>query len=95
MSQIVRLCVVLCVLLIGFAFHLVNDQFVPLNYYLGSVELPFSFMIVIAICVGAVLGVLACSPVLIKLKRENYVLNKQVGITEKELNNLRIIPIKD
>jgi len=95
MSQTLRLCVILSALLIGLAFHLVNDQFVPFNYYLGSIELPFSFMLVLALCAGAGLGVLACLPLVIKLKRKNYALDRQVGSAKSELNSLRILPIKD
>ena len=95
MSQTIRLCVILFVFLIGLAFHLVNDQLVSFNYYLGSIELPFSFMLVAALCIGAGLGMLACLPLVLRLKRENYALDRQVGVAEKELNNLRIIPIKD
>ncbi len=95
MSHIVRLGVILSVFVIGFAFHLVNDEFVALNYYLGSVELPFSFMLAAALAVGAALGVLACLPMLLKLRRENYLLNKRLGMNEKELDKLRMIPVKD
>ena len=95
MSQILKLCVILLVMLIGVAFHLVNDQSVELNYYLGMIELPFSFVVAAAVCLGAVLGILASLPILFRLKRENYKLGKQVQVGERELNNLRTIPIKD
>jgi len=95
MSQLVRLCVILFVLLIGLAFHLVNDQFVQLNYYFGNFELPFSLMLVLALCAGATLGMLACLPMLIKLKRRYHALDKRIKIAERELNKLRIISVKD
>ena len=79
----------------GLAFHLRNSQLVNLDYYLGSVELPFSLTVITALCLGAVMGVLACVPLLIKLKRKNAKLLKQVRVSEKELDNLRVIPLKD
>jgi uncharacterized membrane protein YciS (DUF1049 family) len=52
-------------------------------------------MTVITLCVGAVLGMLASIPMLLKLTHENTKLIKQVKMTEKEINNLRVIPVKD
>ena len=95
MSLVLRLCIVLFVLLIGLAFHLRNDQFIEFDYYLGIIDLPFSFFIVVSLIVGIVLGALASLPRQLRLKRENARLTRQVSINEKELNNLRVIPIKD
>ena len=95
MSRILTFCFVLVVMVAGLAFHLRNSQMVNLDYYLGSVELPFSLTVIAALCLGALLGVLACLPLLIKLKRKNVRLAKQVRVSEKELDNLRVIPLKD
>ncbi|MCS3902291.1 uncharacterized membrane protein YciS (DUF1049 family) [Methylohalomonas lacus] len=95
MSRLLKLSLVLVVFLIGLAFHLRNDQFVNFNYYLGSFDLPFSFFMVLALALGAVLGVLACMPLVLTLKRENMKLSKQASLAAREINNLRVIPVKD
>lgn len=95
MSRILTFFFVLVVMVAGLAFHLRNSQAVNLDYYLGSMELPFSLTVIIALCFGAALGVLACLPLIVKLKRKNVRLMKQVKVSEKELNNLRVIPLKD
>lgn len=95
MSRLLKLSLVLVVFLIGLAFHLRNDQFVNFNYYLGSFDLPFSFFMVLALGLGAVLGVLACMPLVLTLKRENMKLSKQVSLAAREIDNLRVIPVKD
>ena len=95
MSRIVILCLFLVMMSAGLAFHLANDQLITLNYYLGSFDLPVSLVLVLAICIGALMGILACIPVYLRLKRENIRLNRQVTVNEKELNNLRVIPVKD
>jgi len=82
-------------LLIGLAFHLRNDQLVDLDFYLGSVSLPFSFYVITALCMGALLGGLSMLPRLLWLKRENARLQKRLRVNEKELDNLRVIPVKD
>lgn len=95
MSRLLKLSLVLVVFIIGLAFHLRNDQFVNFNYYLGSFDLPFSFFMVLALGLGAVLGVLACMPLVIMLKRENMKLSRQASLASREINNLRVIPVKD
>lgn len=95
MQRILIFCFVMIVMVIGLAFHLRNNQVINLDFYLGNVEMPFSLSVIIALCLGALLGVLASMPLLIKLKRQNAKLSKRVKVSEKELNNLRVIPVKD
>ncbi|MDZ7735802.1 MAG: LapA family protein [Gammaproteobacteria bacterium] len=95
MSRLLKLSLVLVVFLVGLAFHLRNDQFVNFNYYVGSIDLPFSFFMVAALGCGALLGVLACMPMIVSLKRENMKLSKQASLAAREINNLRVIPVKD
>ncbi len=95
MSRIIILCLFLAMMVTGLAFHLANDQLVTLNYYLGSIDMPVSLILVLTICIGAVMGILACVPIYLRLKKENIRLNRQVMVSEKELNNLRVIPVKD
>lgn len=95
MSRLVKLCLFLFVVLIGLIFHLRNEQPVVIDYYLGSLEMPFSASIVFVLSIGVVLGVLVSLPVQLRLKRENARLLKQITIAEKEINALRVIPVKD
>ena len=95
MSRIARLILVLAVLLFGLAFHLKNNQLIELNYYVGAIEVSLSLMVVLVLCLGALLGVLASMPIIIKLKRQKMKLEKQIRNSEKEINNLRVLPVKD
>jgi len=95
MSRVLKLFLVLVVFLVGFAFHLRNDQFVQLDYYVGVINIPFSLWVVLTLGLGALLGILVSLPMILKLKRENTRLLKRVKISEKEINNLRTIPVKD
>jgi uncharacterized integral membrane protein len=58
----IRSLVLICVALLGLAFHLRNHQPVRLDFYLGTVDLPLSWAIVGAVALGALLGVLALAP---------------------------------
>ncbi len=95
MSYIVRLALVFIVLLFGLAFHLKNNQTIILDYYISTIELPFSLIMVLVLCVGALLGLLASLPIIIKLKQQKHRLEKQNKKSEEEINNLRVIPIRD
>lgn len=95
MSRIPKLILVLAVLLLGLVFHLKNNQQIELNYYLGSLELSLSLLVVLVLCVGAMLGVLASLPVIVSLKRREMKLKRQIENSEKEINNLRVLPVKD
>ena len=95
MSRIAKLILVLAVLLLGLIFHLKNNQLIELNYYLGSIEISLSLLVVLVLCIGAFLGVMASLPLILSLKRKQMKLKRQIENSEKEINNLRVLPIKD
>ncbi len=95
MSRIAKLIIVFAILLSGLAFHLKNNQFIELNYYAGVLNIPLSWLVVIVLFIGAMLGVLASLPMIIQLKQKNIKLERQKKNSEKEINNLRVMPIKD
>lgn len=93
--RFLKLLFILLVMLVGAAFAVMNAEPVNLNYYFGSRELPLSVVLVGAVCVGAVLGMLAGLTALARLKRENAALHRQARLTSQEVRNLRTIPLKD
>ncbi len=95
MSRLLKVCFFIVIVFMGLIFHMKNDQLVELNYYVNSIPVSFSLVIVLTLCIGALLGVLASLPMILKLKHENAKLIRQVKMTEKEINNLRVIPVKD
>jgi len=95
MSLLLRMVLVVTVILLGLVFHLRNDQFITLDYIIGSKEFYFSIWLVTALSIGAILGALSGLPIIIKLKSENARLSRQVKVSEKEINNLRVMPVKD
>ena len=90
---LIFIAVLICIL--GLSFHLKNDQLVSLNYYLGSFEYYFSVYILVSIIIGVMLGIILTLPKLLLLKQENKKLLRQIDIKDKEVNNLRTLPIKD
>ncbi len=95
MSRIAKLILVFVILLIGLAFHLKNNQLIELNYYVGVIHMPMSWLVVLVLFIGSMLGVMASLPLLIKLKRDKSKLERQIKNSEKEINNLRVMPVRD
>ena len=95
MKFLPKLIFIIFLLLLGLVFHVRNHQLVTLNYYVGEVQLSFSIIIVLAVCVGVLLGILASIPIIIRNKTLNSRLKKEIKHREKEINNYRITPTKD
>ncbi len=95
MRRIVLLIVVLVVAVFGLSFALLNATAVELDYYFGSVVLPLSLLLVLALIVGAFVGLLAASSMLVGRRRELGRLRRQLQDSEKELRELRRLPLKD
>jgi len=95
MSKILYAAAILVLLLLGIIFAILNAETIQLNYYFGSQQIPLSLAIMLAMFVGALLGVLASIGVIMKSRRELSRLRKAATIAEKEIANLRAIPIKN
>ena len=86
---------VLLVIVTGMFFHLRNDQKVVLDYFLGTADIYISVLAVLAFAFGALAGMIAGLPLLIKYRYQNVRLKRHIRISEKELDNLRVMPLKD
>lgn len=95
MLRLLYLLSALLVIILGILFAVLNAESVQLNYYLGSVELPLSLVLVLSMTFGAILGVIASLGFVIASRRSTSKLKRSVEVAEKEIVNLRNIPIKD
>ena len=95
MLRLVYFSITLIVILFGVTFAVLNAENVQLNYYLGSVELPLSLVLVVTMIIGAILGIFASLGFIIGSRRSASKLKRSVEVAEKEIVNLRNIPIKD
>jgi len=95
MKRIVIFALLLLVTLLGLSFALMNAESVQLNYYFGAQQAPLSLVVVLAIIIGAGLGVLASLGIVVGQKRELAKLRKSTKIAREEVSNLRSLPLKD
>jgi len=93
--KLISAIIITIVALIAILFSVLNAEVVSINYYFGQSTYPLSLLIVFSLAAGAFLGVFASMIVILKLKSKNAKLKKEVSVSEKELVNLRRLPLKD
>jgi putative membrane protein len=93
--KIIGIIFFVLLLVLGLSFSLLNATPVELNYYFGSIELPLAFALVLTLAIGALLGLLGMLSMVFKLQRETVRLKKVIRASERELSQLRAIPVKD
>ena len=81
-------------MLTGLTFAALNSTAVVFNYYLGTKTMALSLLLVFVFGLGIFLGLLVSIFSLIKSKRDNLRLKSLLKTSEKEVENLRSIPIK-
>ena len=95
MKRILYIAAVIITLVIGAVFSARNASMVKMDFIITTVDINLSLAIIISLIIGAGLGVLASLIWLISAKRELQRMKKKSEISQKELINLRAIPIKD
>ena len=87
--------IIFLIIILGITFACLNAESVHLNYYIGSSVLPLSLLLVITLAVGVLIGLLLGLWPYLRLKTENIRLNHRMALFEKEVENLRNIPLKN
>jgi putative membrane protein len=95
MRRLVALLFALLIIGFGLSFALLNAQSVTMDYYLGATTMPLSLALTLVLAVGAILGLLAGSGALLRQRRQTATLRRQLASAEKELNELRRLPVRD
>ena len=82
-------------ILIGVSFAGLNASSVQINVYFTSLTLPVSVLIILMLGLGVMFGLLLFSARFWRLKAELRRVKNQLKLTEKEIRNLRAIPLQD
>ena len=94
-KKIIYACLFIIVLIAGLVFFLKNSQELEFNYVIGTISLPLSLLILLVLLAGVILGWLSMLPLLLRQRRRIGKLEKQARLVEKEVNKLRVMPVKD
>ncbi len=93
--RIISYILLLVIVLFGMTFATLNSESVTINYYLGQSALPLSLLLVMVFAAGCLVGIVVGFWLLIKAKLANHRLRQRLNLAEKEVENLRAIPLQD
>lgn len=93
--RIVSLFFILVIVIFGMTFATLNSDSVTINYYLGQCSLPVSLLLVLVFAAGCLIGMIAGLWLLVKSKIHGHRLQSRLTLAEKEIANLRAIPLQD
>lgn len=93
--RIISIFFLLIIVIFGITFATLNSESVTINYYVGQSSLPLSLLLVLVFALGCLIGIIVGFWLLIKAKMSNYRLRQRLTLAEKEIDNLRTMPLQD
>jgi putative membrane protein len=93
--RIISYIFLLLIVVLGISFATLNSETVNINYYLGHKVMPLSLLLALVFSIGCLMGILVVFVGLIKIKIKNHNLQQKFKLAEKEIENLRAIPLQD
>lgn len=93
--RIISYFLLLAIVIFGMTFATLNSESVTVNYYFSESTLPLSLLLVIAFALGCFIGMVVGLWLLLKAKMHNYRVKQKLLLAEKEIENLRAIPLQD
>lgn len=82
-------------ILFGVTFAALNATAVQINFYLTTLKMPVSVLIVSVLGIGMFLGYVLMISRYWRLKSEHRKIKNQLNLTEREIKNLRTIPLRN
>ena len=95
MFKLIKFLLLLGFAVLGAGFASINPEPVTVHYYFGDLTLPMGMLLLSVMAVGMVIGLLVSMLMVVKTRRENRSLKKKADLVNKEVNNLRTIPVKE
>ena len=93
--RIISFFFLIIIVMFGVTFATLNSESVTINYYFGQSTLPLSLLLVLVFALGCLIGMLVGFWLVIKAKLQNYRIKQRLSLAEKEIENLRAIPLQD
>ncbi len=95
MFRIVAIVLFIIIFVLGAVFSAANNSPITIDYYLSTITLPLSIVVVIAAILGIIIGSFLLITSLLRVKYENRRLNKKIAKLEQELDDINLIAIDD
>jgi lipopolysaccharide assembly protein A len=93
--RILMLVIYVLIIIIGVSFAALNASSVDVNFYFETISMPISVLMTIMLGIGILVGFILFIGKFWRLKAECNKIKNQLKLTEKEIKNLRSIPLKD
>lgn len=93
--RIISYIIAIIVIFFGVTFAVLNSESISINYYFNQRMMPLSLLLVLVFTFGCLIGIAASLGLLLKAKLYNYRLQQRLTLAEKEIENLRAIPLQD
>lgn len=93
--RIISYFFLLAIIIFGMTFATLNSESVTVNYYFDQSTLPLSLLLVIVFAMGCLIGMIVGFWLVLKAKIQNYRMKQKLSLAEKEIENLRAIPLQD
>ncbi|MBI2786303.1 MAG: LapA family protein [Legionella longbeachae] len=93
--RILMLVIYILLIIIGVSFAALNATSVNVNFYFKTISMPVSVLMTIMLGIGMLLGFILFIVRYWRLKAACHKIRSQLKLTEKEIKNLRSIPLQD
>lgn len=93
--RLLMLVIYILIIIIGVSFAALNATPVPINLYFKTISMPLAVLMAITLGMGVFLGFIVFMSRYWRLKNEYRKVKNQLKLTEKEIKNLRSIPLQD
>jgi len=93
--RVIYYLLLLAIVLLGATFATLNLQTVSINYYVDQSSMPLALLLVFTFSGGCFFGLIIGFWLLFKSKIKHYRLRQHFNLIEKELENLRTIPLRE
>ncbi len=93
--RLLMLVTYILLIIIGVSFAALNASSVQVNFYFKTVSMPVSVLMTIMLGIGIFIGFILFVCRYWRLKVECRKIKNQLILTEKEIKNLRSIPLQD
>ena len=93
--RLIMMIFYVCLMLFGVTFAALNAGSIALNLYFKTITLPIAVLIISAFACGIIVGFMIFLGRYLGLRAKHYKVKHQLQVMEKEIKNLRTIPLKD
>ena len=95
MLRLLKWIIYIAIVILGVSFAAFNAGDVSVNFYIRQVQIPIAVLVAVTLGVGLLGGLFVSLIRYWRLKIELMKTKNQLKMSEKEVKNLRDIPLKD